>query len=237
MENSTCSVDGCGRPRRTLGYCNTHYQRLRTHGDVRADIPVRPFNPGSICKVADCDEKADAQGFCPPHYRRWKKHDDPLAGRLGVGRSIEERLTYFSCLAESGCIEWTGALRADGYGQLYVEGKMELAHRLSYQSVHGALDSSLEIDHICRNRKCINPEHLRQVDRSTNAHNRGGVPNRQSTTGVLGVHRKGNKFTGQIRHRGKTHWVGTFSTIEEAEAAVTEIRAALLAAQKVRAGQ
>jgi HNH endonuclease len=65
----------------------------------------------------------------------------------------------------SGCWIWVGALDRDGYGRFYVDGTATSvsAHRISYALFKDILASDLQLDHLCRNRLCINPDHLEQV--------------------------------------------------------------------------
>jgi hypothetical protein len=67
----------------------------------------------------------------------------------------------------SNCWLWTGSLRK-GYGAFY----NMAAHRVAYYLYKGQLDTSLEIDHLCRVRNCVNPEHLEQVEKSINLRRR-----------------------------------------------------------------
>lgn len=68
-----------------------------------------------------------------------------------------------------GCWEWTGETSDKGYGRVYVGGKKYVqAHRYSL-GLHTQLIPGLVIDHVCRNRACVNPRHLRQVTAKTNA--------------------------------------------------------------------
>jgi hypothetical protein len=67
----------------------------------------------------------------------------------------------------SPCLEWVGALNL-GYGWVSYQGKPQLAHRLAYEFAIGAIPEGLVIDHLCRNRKCINPAHLEAVTLAVN---------------------------------------------------------------------
>jgi len=66
------------------------------------------------------------------------------------------------------CWNWTAQLISGGYGHFRVGSKKILAHRFSYRLLKGSLDPSLTIDHLCRNRKCVNPDHLEQVTMRVN---------------------------------------------------------------------
>ena len=64
---------------------------------------------------------------------------------------------------EKCCWEWLGATHSiKGYGQHYISGQNYPAHRISYTLFKGKISSGLIIDHICRNRSCVNPDHLRE---------------------------------------------------------------------------
>lgn len=71
-------------------------------------------------------------------------------------------------LGPNKCWGWTAAL-SDGYGQFSIGGTNKLAHRISMQfKLNRPLKSSEVIDHICRNRSCVNPAHLRIVTKGQN---------------------------------------------------------------------
>lgn len=61
------------------------------------------------------------------------------------------------------CVEYTGPVNNCGYGKMWFENKTDYAHRVSYILYKTSIDSGLQIDHTCRNRKCIKPEHLELV--------------------------------------------------------------------------
>lgn len=69
---------------------------------------------------------------------------------------------------EDECWEWQASRGSHGYGQIAYKGKPRLAHRLSYELLAGPIPAGLDIDHLCRNRGCVNPGHLEPVTRSVN---------------------------------------------------------------------
>lgn len=66
------------------------------------------------------------------------------------------------------CWNWTAALYKNGYGQFYYEGRTNYAHRFSYSFYNGEIPEGLVIDHLCRNKKCVNPWHLEAVTNQEN---------------------------------------------------------------------
>lgn len=68
----------------------------------------------------------------------------------------------------SGCILWVGAKNNRGYGNVSMGGKYCKAHRLAYEHAYGPIPVGKEIDHLCRVRACVRPDHLRAVTHREN---------------------------------------------------------------------
>jgi hypothetical protein len=83
-----------------------------------------------------------------------------------------EKLWARTRTTTNGCMEWTGYVRPNGYGRTTHEGKSQYPHRLAFLFAHGRLPlAGYEVDHVCRNRKCVAPDHLREVTRRENMAN------------------------------------------------------------------
>ena len=82
----------------------------------------------------------------------------------------EAVLTVLTPKVERGfpCWRWKAAISDTGYGSIGVEGKTCYAHRLAYERYNGPIPPGFDIDHLCRNRWCVNPDHLEAVPRTVN---------------------------------------------------------------------
>lgn len=127
------------------------------------------------CSVQECYTKSHAKGYCLQHYMRFKRHGDPLGS--AVRSSFEAR--FLAKVDKSGdCWEWTAAKEPAGYGMFSIARcQSRRAHRISYELFVGPIPDGLVIDHLCRNKGCVNPEHLEPVT--------GGENSRRGLSGVL----------------------------------------------------
>lgn len=98
--------------------------------------------------------------------------DDAATGRSGltevrVSKSIEDRF-WLKVNKTDSCWEWTAFLY-NGYGRFSVAHRKSIpAHRFAYESVVGPIPDGLTLDHLCRNRACVNPAHLEPVTMRVN---------------------------------------------------------------------
>lgn len=69
---------------------------------------------------------------------------------------------------EDGCWPWIGRINNSGYSEVWYEGASCKAHRVIYALLIGPIPSGLQLDHLCRNRRCVNPEHLEPVTSRVN---------------------------------------------------------------------
>lgn len=69
---------------------------------------------------------------------------------------------------DTGCWEWQAARYPTGYGMYMLKKRPRYAHRIAYELAIGPIPPGLEIDHLCRNRSCVRPDHLEPVTKAEN---------------------------------------------------------------------
>lgn len=85
----------------------------------------------------------------------------------GFGADVE-RFEESIAPGDNGCWQWAGYGNGLGYGVLHSAGRKVYAHRWSYEHHIGPIPDGLELDHLCRNRGCVNPWHLDPVTSRVN---------------------------------------------------------------------
>lgn len=138
-----------------------------------------------ICSVEGCTRPARARGWCTTHYSRHRR-----TGRLDVTRSVgpeSEASRFWAKVDKNGpvptwapflgpCWIWTAGLQGGGYGQFNGGSRIDnsrrkcIAHVYTYEALVGPVPDGLELDHLCRVRKCCNPAHLEAVTHAENMH-------------------------------------------------------------------
>jgi hypothetical protein len=114
-----------------------------------------------------------------------------VAAKLDARGTIQERLyARHSVDAATGCWNWTGAISNSRYGSIFYEGRMQKAHRVMWRLLRGEIADGMDLDHLCRNTKCVNPNHLEPVTRSENL--RRGLMDRNSQKTHC---KRGHEFT------------------------------------------
>jgi hypothetical protein len=66
-------------------------------------------------------------------------------------------------VVRSTCLDWVGRRNEKGYGLVWLDGRQQRAHRVVYELLVGSIPDGLVIDHLCRNRACVNPDHMEPV--------------------------------------------------------------------------
>lgn len=114
------------------------------------------------CDLPGCAKPHAARGLCDTHYRRAMR-EGVLPPACGPTRlSVEER--FFAKVEKTeACWLWTGALNGNGYGVFGGRSATRNAHRVAYEMLVGPIPEGLQLDHLCRNRACVNPDHLEPV--------------------------------------------------------------------------
>jgi hypothetical protein len=84
-----------------------------------------------------------------------RHHGDPNPPRRQSARDVWDRVVETA----SGCLEWQGAKSAAGYGQMWVDGRLQYTHRLAWEAAYGPIPDGLLVCHHCDNPPCCNPNH------------------------------------------------------------------------------
>ena len=120
------------------------------------------------CLTEDCLRPAVARGMCNTCYKFWQRHNPGLAKRPSLAERFWPKV---SRLGEDDCWEWLASRQPHGYGQFAIgrqRGGMTTAHRVAYELMFGPIPEGLSIDHLCRNKGCVNPAHLEAVTQRVN---------------------------------------------------------------------
>lgn len=117
------------------------------------------------CSTENCTKSVDSRGMCHACYERARRN-----GLISITIIKDDVLRFYSKVkkTDDGCWIWVGSSWDGGYGRMSVKGKSVLAHRFSYSLLVGEIPEGKQLDHLCRNRGCVNPEHLEPVSAQEN---------------------------------------------------------------------
>lgn len=82
--------------------------------------------------------------------------------------NIEDDVRLWNKVEVGDCWTWTGSTNQYGHGHFWRDGKCQYVHRYVWQALAGAVPEGLVIDHLCRNPRCCNPDHLEVVTHQEN---------------------------------------------------------------------
>ena len=131
----------------------------RTHRYAEERKLMTPPNPTGLC-MCGCGQPAPIAkqsnrktGWVKGQPLRWIK-----------GHEHRPNCPYYTVDESTGCWEWNWSRSDTGYGRIHDK----QAHRVIYEQMVGPIPPGLHLDHLCRNRGCVNPDHMEPV---TNAEN------------------------------------------------------------------
>ena len=172
MEKPRCSDEGCTRPAKCRGLCNAHYLRLRRHGST-AKLDRRRYR---VCDIPGCGRPHEGLGLCSLHRQRVRR-GTPLGGRPTTQdkfwATVDRDGPIPAYRPELGsCWIWTGYTDPNGYGNFrrWRHNVTRSAHRIAWEWLRGPIPTGLQLDHLCRVRACVNPDHLEPVTPKINQH-------------------------------------------------------------------
>ena len=116
------------------------------------------------CSVSTCSAKSSAHGWCQMHYLRWQTSGSVHAEIPNLRQPAAIRFWTKVKFTET-CWLWQGSIAKNrGYGTFRKAHLVSVkAHRFAYEFCVGPIPEGLQIDHLCRVRNCVNPDHLEAV--------------------------------------------------------------------------
>lgn len=159
-----------------------------------------------ICAVDGCERKYYAKHHCRMHWERLYTNGTTSRKGIAPGTPPAERLRV-QVERVGGCLEFMGYRNSSGYGELTIDRKFVLAHRLSYELSFGPIPDGLIVRHKCDNPPCVDPDHLEVGTHSDNFRDRDerGRTARGMTNGTAKLTDEDVRKIRQMRSDGWTY--------------------------------
>lgn len=132
----------------------------------------------ALCAEPGCSNPRSPKagyGLCVHHYNQHRKDgatETLMPIHLRTATAEEKFFRY--TVASKSCWWWEGPTNENGYGVLTHDYQDTYAHRWIWDHLVGTIPEGMTIDHLCTNKRCVNPEHLEVVSRSVNNLRRHG---------------------------------------------------------------
>ncbi len=120
-------------------------------------------NPSGLC-MCGCGQPAPI-ARCS-YAARGEIKGKPL--RYILGHQAKRKGAAYIVDPATGCWNWQGSKDKLGYGKTRYEGRRTQAHVMFYEQTYGPVPEGLELDHLCRNHSCVNPDHVEPVTHQEN---------------------------------------------------------------------
>lgn len=200
--SDTCQEPACQQPQIARGYCPKHYARRKAEIGVVRD--VRRFTPDELKRLraihrAQWTAAGVEHGFCLcgcGEQTRVATTNSRQRGTL-AGEPVEYRSGHATrgrwmvgwderdCGYETPCWVWRGRVDKKGYA----------GHRKVYQRLREPIPRDVDLDHLCRNPSCVNPDHLEPVPRTVNL--RRGEGTKLTVEQVREIKRRAARMSGK----------------------------------------
>jgi hypothetical protein len=147
--------------------------------------------------------------ICPDCGRTVKPHGSKhwRDGKCVMTMTYSDTLPRFMARVNKTdtCWLWTRGINSKGYGLFHFRARDVLAHRFAYEALVGPVPDGLELDHLCRVRHCVNPQHLEPVTRRVNSQRGDHLTNHWERRKTHC--NRGHEFTAEnTAYRGERRW-------------------------------